>query len=115
VSVQLDDFGTGFSSLTMLHDFPGDTLKIDRTFVDTMMDRPKSDTIIRSIVGLAHSLGLGVIAEGIENDDQLRALRTLGCEYGQGYHFARPLPSGELGALIVGNELPDVEHRRVYA
>jgi diguanylate cyclase (GGDEF)-like protein/PAS domain S-box-containing protein len=113
VSIQLDDFGTGFSSLTMLHDFPGDTLKIDRTFVDTMMDRPKSHTIIRSIVGLAHDLGLGVVAEGIENGDQLRALRALGCECGQGYHFARPLPSGELAALIAGDELQGVEQPRL--
>jgi EAL domain-containing protein (putative c-di-GMP-specific phosphodiesterase class I) len=109
VAVQLDDFGTGYSSLTVLHDFPGDTLKIDRTFVDTMTDRPESQAIIRSIVGLAHNLGLRVIAEGIEHADQLRALLELGCEYGQGYHFARPLPTQEIEALLASGAMPGGE------
>jgi EAL domain-containing protein (putative c-di-GMP-specific phosphodiesterase class I) len=84
----------------VLHDFPGHTLKIDRAFVDTMIDRPESETIVRSIVSLAHSLGLRVTAEGIEDTDQLDALTALGCEYGQGYHFSRPLPAGEIAALL---------------
>ena len=100
VTVELDDFGTGYSSLTVLHDFPGHTLKIDRAFVDTMIDRPESETIVRSIVGLAHSLGLRVIAEGIEDTDQLDALTALGCEYGQGYHFSRPLPAADIAAML---------------
>jgi diguanylate cyclase (GGDEF)-like protein/PAS domain S-box-containing protein len=100
VTVELDDFGTGYSSLTVLHDFPGHTLKIDRAFVDTMIDRPESETIVRSIVSLAHSLGLQVTAEGIEDADQLNALAALGCEYGQGYHFSRPLPAGEIAAML---------------
>jgi EAL domain-containing protein (putative c-di-GMP-specific phosphodiesterase class I) len=113
VAVQLDDFGTGYSSLTVLHDFPGDTLKIDRTFVDTMTERPESRAIIRSIVGLAHNLGLRVVAEGIEQADQLRALIELGCEYGQGYHFARPLPTGEVEALLASGELSGLDGLRV--
>jgi diguanylate cyclase (GGDEF)-like protein/PAS domain S-box-containing protein len=100
VAVELDDFGTGYSSLTVLHDFPGHTLKIDRAFVDTMIDRPESETIVRSIVSLAHSLGLRVTAEGIEDTDQLDALTALGCEYGQGYHFSRPLPAADIEALL---------------
>jgi diguanylate cyclase (GGDEF)-like protein len=100
VTVELDDFGTGYSSLTVLHDFPGDTLKIDRAFVDTMIDRPESETIVRSIVSLAHSLGLRVTAEGIEDIDQLNALTALGCEYGQGYHFSRPLPAEDIAAML---------------
>ncbi|HEY4095044.1 MAG TPA: EAL domain-containing protein [Baekduia sp.] len=104
VSVQLDDFGTGYSSLTVLHDFPGDILKIDRSFVNTMIDRPESQAIIRSIVGLAHNLGLRVIAEGIERPDQLSALSALDCEYGQGYHFARPLPTDEVEVLLTRDE-----------
>ncbi|HEY6525367.1 MAG TPA: EAL domain-containing protein [Solirubrobacteraceae bacterium] len=100
VTVELDDFGTGYSSLTVLHDFPGHTLKIDRAFVDTMIDRPESETIVRSIVSLAHSLGLQVTAEGIEDTDQLDALTALGCEYGQGYHFSRPLPAGDIAAML---------------
>jgi EAL domain-containing protein (putative c-di-GMP-specific phosphodiesterase class I) len=100
VTVELDDFGTGYSSLTVLHDFPGHTLKIDRAFVDTMIDRPESETIVRSIVSLAHSLGLKVTAEGIEDTDQLNALTALGCEFGQGYHFSRPLPAGDIAAML---------------
>ena len=115
VAVQLDDFGTGYSSLTVLHDFPGDTLKIDRTFVETMTDRPESRAIIRSIVGLAHNLGLRVVAEGIEHPDQLRALVDLGCEYGQGFHFARPLPTEEIEALLARGELSCVDGLRVPA
>jgi EAL domain-containing protein (putative c-di-GMP-specific phosphodiesterase class I) len=108
VGVQLDDFGTGYSSLTVLHDFHGDTLKIDRTFVDTMTERPESQAIIRSIVGLAHNLGLRVIAEGIEQPDQLSALIELGCEYGQGYHFGRPLPMEDIEGLLAGGSMPAI-------
>jgi diguanylate cyclase (GGDEF)-like protein/PAS domain S-box-containing protein len=101
VSIQLDDFGTGYSSLTVLHHFPGDTLKIDRAFVATLTDREESQVIIRSIIGLAHNLRLRVIAEGIEDGDQIQALTDLGCEYGQGYYYARPLPAAELEPLLV--------------
>jgi diguanylate cyclase (GGDEF)-like protein/PAS domain S-box-containing protein len=100
VTVELDDFGTGYSSLTVLRDFPGDTLKIDRGFVDNMTEQPEADTIVRSIVGLAHNLGLRVIAEGIENHGQLAALLALGCEFGQGYFFGRPLPADEVEAML---------------
>jgi diguanylate cyclase (GGDEF)-like protein/PAS domain S-box-containing protein len=106
VAIQLDDFGTGYSSLTVLHDFPGDTLKIDRSFVATMIERPESQAIIRSIIGLAHNLGLRVIAEGIEHPEQRAALTALRCEYGQGYHFARPLPREEFEELLSGCESP---------
>ena len=105
VGVELDDFGTGFSSLTVLHNFPGDTLKIDRAFVADMSDRPESQAIIRSIVALAHNLGLRVIAEGIENAEQVSALTALSCEYGQGYHFARPQPAGQMEAFLAQPEL----------
>jgi diguanylate cyclase (GGDEF)-like protein/PAS domain S-box-containing protein len=100
VGVQLDDFGTGYSSLTVLHDFQGDTLKVDRAFVATMTDRPESQTIVRSIVGLAHNLGLRIIAEGIEREDQRAALSALGCELGQGFHLGRPMDAGALEAWM---------------
>jgi diguanylate cyclase (GGDEF)-like protein/PAS domain S-box-containing protein len=115
VAVQLDDFGTGYSSLTVLHDFPGNGLKIDRSFVKTITDRPESEAIIRSIVGLADNLGLRTIAEGIEHADQLHALIELGCEYGQGYHFARPLPSEKIEALLAEHEPSGIESLRVPA
>lgn len=105
VGIELDDFGTGFSSLTVLHDFPGNTLKIDRAFVADMTNRPESQAVIRSIVALAHNLGLRVIAEGIEYAEQVSALTALSCEYGQGYHFARPQPAAEMEALLAQREL----------
>ncbi|RKQ93058.1 PAS domain S-box-containing protein/diguanylate cyclase (GGDEF)-like protein [Solirubrobacter pauli] len=98
VSLHLDDFGTGYSSLTVLHNFPGGTLKIDRAFVADMITRPESHTIVRSIVGLAHNLGLCLIAEGIEGPEQVAALAALECELGQGYHFARPQSADDLEA-----------------
>ena len=104
ITVQLDDFGTGYSSLTVLHDFPGDTLKIDQAFVKTTIERAESETIVRSIVGLAHSLGLKVTAEGIEDADQLQALTALGCEFGQGFHFSRPLPAADIAVLLAESQ-----------
>ena len=86
----LDDFGTGYSSLSYLRYLPVDTVKIDRSFIRTQINGKDRD-IIKAIVDLAHSLGLDVVAEGIETQEQLEILKSLGCEYGQGYFFARPL------------------------
>jgi diguanylate cyclase (GGDEF)-like protein/PAS domain S-box-containing protein len=103
VGVHLDDFGTGYSSLGALHQFPVAALKIDRSFVATISGEDEgSDVIVRSTVALAHSLGLRVIAEGIETLAQLRRLRTLGCEYGQGYLFSEPL-SAEKAQTLLGS------------
>ena len=100
VKLSLDDFGTGHSSLSYLHRFPIDTLKVDRSFVNTIDDGIENGEIVRTVVALAKSLKLGVIAEGIETTHQLSQLRRLGCELGQGYLFARPLPAGEIEALL---------------
>ena len=90
--VYLDDFGTGYSSLSYLHQFPIDCIKIDRAFVGQLgAPGGSSEAIVNTIVGLANSLGLGIIAEGIENPDQAAFLRELGCQLGQGYHLAKPL------------------------
>lgn len=95
--VSIDDFGTGWASLTYLREFPVHALKIDRVFVDGL-GRDSTDTaIVHSIVSLGLELGVSVIAEGIETPDQLDRLRELGCELGQGYLFARPVPAGQLG------------------
>jgi predicted signal transduction protein with EAL and GGDEF domain len=99
VRLHLDDFGTGYSSLSALYQFPVEALKIDRSFIASMTGRD-SDAIVRSIVALAHSLGLDVIAEGIERPDQLEQLVTLGCEYGQGFLFSRPLGFADLEGLL---------------
>ena len=101
VGLHLDDFGTGYSSLTALHRFPVDALKIDRSFVAAIFDEDQgTDVIVRSTVALAHSLGLPVIAEGIEKVEQLRRLRSLGCEFGQGYLFSPALSPQDLGVLL---------------
>jgi diguanylate cyclase (GGDEF)-like protein/PAS domain S-box-containing protein len=101
VGLHLDDFGTGYSSLTALHRFPVDALKIDRSFVAAIDTLEQSgDVIVRSTVALAHSLGLPVIAEGIESAEQLRHLRSLGCEFGQGYLFSPALDAEGTRALL---------------
>jgi diguanylate cyclase (GGDEF)-like protein/PAS domain S-box-containing protein len=102
VGLHLDDFGTGYSSLTALHRFPVDALKIDRSFVATISEEDGSDVIVRSTVALAHSLGLPVIAEGIEDPAQLRRLRSLGCEFGQGFLFSPALSAEDTRALLEG-------------
>jgi diguanylate cyclase (GGDEF)-like protein/PAS domain S-box-containing protein len=101
VGLHLDDFGTGYSSLGALHQFPVNALKIDRSFVAAIGGEDEgSDVIVRSTVALAHSLGLGVIAEGIETPEQLHRLRMLGCEYGQGFLFSAPLNAEETQTLL---------------
>ena len=89
--VSMDDFGTGYSSLSHLRRFPIDTLKIDRSFVTQMTEDVENAEIVRTIVGLAQNLGMDLVAEGVETPDQVEMLKSLGCEYGQGYFFAKPL------------------------
>jgi EAL domain-containing protein (putative c-di-GMP-specific phosphodiesterase class I) len=89
--VSIDDFGTGYSSLGYLHRLPVDELKIDKSFVETMMSNRRSMAVVRAIVGLAQGLDLKVVAEGIETLEQAEALRLLGVQFGQGYSFAKPL------------------------
>ena len=96
VSVALDDFGTGYSSLSYLSRLPIDTLKIDRSFVDTLGSRPQSDAVVRSITALARALGLSTVAEGVETGQQLRSLQQLGCDDIQGYLVSRPIPAAEV-------------------
>ncbi|MBF0482353.1 MAG: EAL domain-containing protein [Desulfovibrionaceae bacterium] len=98
-AVAIDDFGTGYSSLSHLISFPLDTLKIDRTFVCDM-DNRLNLAVVRTVINLGHTLGHGVIAEGIETERQLAKLKTLGCEAGQGFLFAKPLPAQAAEELI---------------
>jgi PAS domain S-box-containing protein/diguanylate cyclase (GGDEF)-like protein len=100
VKLSIDDFGTGYSSLARLHQLPIDTLKIDRSFVSRMGHEGESLEIIRAIMMLAHSLEMDVIAEGVETPEQLSRLRSLNCEYGQGYFFSRPVDSKRAEELL---------------
>jgi len=100
VVLHMDDFGTGLSSLAYLRRFPLDALKIDRSFVSRMTEEAEDEEIVRMIVTLAANLGIGVIAEGIETQEQRAQLGELGCAVGQGYLFARPLPADEATRLL---------------
>lgn len=100
----LDDFGTGFSSLTYLNEFPLDIIKIDQGFVRNMSAKPANKSIIRSIYLLAQSLNMKCIAEGVETESQLNYLRDVGCEYMQGYHFAKPMAIDDLLAFYEQHE-----------
>jgi diguanylate cyclase (GGDEF)-like protein/PAS domain S-box-containing protein len=105
VQLSIDDFGTGYSSLSYLQRFPIDTLKIDRSFVTQMMENEENLAIVRTIVALAQNLGMDVVAEGVETEDQLRLLRKLECENGQGYLFSTPLGGRQLDQFIASCNL----------
>ena len=99
VGFSLDDFGTGYSSLQHLQRLPLDQLKIDKSFVQDLLTKPGDATVARSVVALGHSLGLTVIAEGVETAAQRNMLAELGCDAFQGYFFGRPAPAAELGSI----------------
>jgi diguanylate cyclase (GGDEF)-like protein len=96
VTLSIDDFGTGYSSLAYLQKLPVSELKIDRSFVQQMAHRAQDRKIVRSIIDLAHNLEMRVVAEGIEDQRSLDMLVSMGCDYGQGFHIARPMPAARL-------------------
>ncbi len=100
VRLSIDDFGTGFSSLAYLTQLPVDELKIDRAFISVLPGRTAEATVVASIVGLAHQLGLQALAEGVETDEQLATVRRLGCDLVQGYLLGRPMPAEEIDRLL---------------
>jgi len=100
IRVALDDFGTGQSSLSYLHQFPADKLKLDRSFVCDLESRADIRDIVAAVTGLAHQFGLEVIAEGVETDGQLQQVKALGCEYVQGYYFSRPVDKERAAELL---------------
>jgi len=100
VSVVLDDFGTGFSSLQMLNDLPIDGIKLDKDFLSGVGQKKQSRVLVESVVKMAHNLDMHVTAEGIETPNQLCALRESGCEFGQGFLFSRPLPPSNLDRIL---------------
>jgi diguanylate cyclase (GGDEF)-like protein/PAS domain S-box-containing protein len=100
VQLALDDFGSGYSSLSLLQELPVQVLKIDRSFVDGIEAAGRRTAFLRAIIEIARALGLTVVAEGVENARQATALRSLGCPLAQGFYFARPLPESEIDALL---------------
>jgi EAL domain-containing protein (putative c-di-GMP-specific phosphodiesterase class I) len=100
VTIAIDDFGTGYSSLNYLARLPMDTLKVDRSFVLGMAQSPVNWTIVSTIISLAHSLGLKVVAEGVETEEQLNLLRLLKCDEMQGFLLSRPVASDEIASLL---------------
>jgi diguanylate cyclase len=96
VQISVDDFGTGYSSLSYLRDLPVDELKLDQSFVLPMADDARAAALVASTIDLAHSLGLRMVAEGVENDVTYTALTRLGCDQAQGYYICRPIPADEL-------------------
>ena len=104
ITVAIDDFGTGFSSLSYLAKLPVDTVKVDRSFVVDMTAGPSGLSLMSTIISLAHSLNLKVVAEGVETDEQSRLLRLLGCDEMQGFLFARPAPREEIDRLLMSRD-----------
>jgi EAL domain-containing protein (putative c-di-GMP-specific phosphodiesterase class I) len=100
IQLVVDDFGTGYSSLAYLRRFPISVLKVDKSFIHRLGMDPQDDAIARSIVTLASDLGMQVVAEGIETEEQLSLLRALRCDYGQGYYFSRPVPAQLAEAFV---------------
>ena len=106
IRLAIDDFGTGYSSLSYLRQFPIDTLKIDRSFVAALDEGVESSALVRSILDLSETLRLETVAEGIETDEQRRALESLGATHGQGFLFARPMAPTEMAGLLALGEAP---------
>ena len=104
VRISIDDFGTGYSSLAHLKRFPADFLKIDRSFLDGLGQVLEDTVLVSGMLGLARSLGLSVVAEGIETAEQLDQLRDLGCDLGQGFYFSRAVPEAEATDIVVPEE-----------
>ncbi len=112
VTIAIDDFGTGYSSLRYLAKLPVQTLKIDRSFVASMASDPDSMTLVTTIVGLAHSFDLGVVAEGVESEEQAQLLRLLQVDSLQGYLFGKPMPAAEIAKLLTRHEPERIVERR---
>jgi EAL domain-containing protein (putative c-di-GMP-specific phosphodiesterase class I) len=102
VRIAIDDFGTGFSSMTYLRDLPAQILKVDKLFVDGLPHERRDVAVVSATIQLAHSLGMQVVAEGVETVEQLELLRKLGSDFAQGYLLGRPVPAEE---VVLGEQL----------
>ena len=106
VGVAIDDYGTGYASLAYLSDLPATELKLDRSFIVSMLASPRVATIVQSTIDLGRSLGLVLVAEGIEDDLALQALARAGCDVAQGHHISRPVPAGQIPGVVARTGLP---------
>ena len=106
VQISIDDYGTGYSSLSYLRELPIDELKLDQSFVFPMADDPRAAALVASTIALAHSLGLRMVAEGVETEVAYTELARLGCDQAQGYFMSRPVPAAELDHWL--SNRPDV-------
>jgi EAL domain-containing protein (putative c-di-GMP-specific phosphodiesterase class I) len=100
VKLALDDFGTGYSSLGYLNSLPIDTIKVNQSFIGKLSDEPASQTIVAAIIGLAHGLEMTVVCEGIETAEQHALVIRLGCDFCQGFYFAKPMAAPHLDVLV---------------
>ena len=112
VKVSFDDYGTGYASLSLLKRFPLARLKIDRSFIRELCTNTEDAAVVNAILYLAKSFGLDVVAEGIETEEQARVLRMLGCQYGQGFLFAKPMPAADLRASLAKDARDETADRR---
>lgn len=103
--IEMDDFGSGYSSLNMLSSMPIDVLKMDRAFVGNIEHDSRDIQLVKLILGIAKNLKVPVIAEGVENESQLKILKELGCELVQGFVFSRPLPPADFEADVISKEI----------
>ncbi|HEY5126296.1 MAG TPA: EAL domain-containing protein, partial [Bradyrhizobium sp.] len=112
VRISMDDFGSGYSSLSYLQAFPFDKIKIDRAFVINLGRNPQSAAIIRAVIGLGHGLEMSIVAEGVETQEQLGFLADVGCDAVQGYFIGKPLPIAQYAALVGRSEGNTIEPAR---
>ena len=103
VSLDIDDFGVGYSSLRYLHRFPIDSLKIDRSFIANLHERRESEEIVRTIVALARNIGVSVVAEGVETAEEMALLKEMKCDFDQGHLFSEPLSHDQIAPLLEGH------------
>jgi EAL domain-containing protein (putative c-di-GMP-specific phosphodiesterase class I) len=102
VGISIDDFGTGYSSLAYLKRLPADALKIDKSFVAGLGEDIEDTAIVGMVIDLAHTLGMEVVAEGVETEAQAELLREMGCDMAQGYYFSKPMPPEEVPGFLAG-------------
>ncbi len=110
--IEMDDFGSGYSSLNMLNKMPIDILKLDMEFIQSETAKPVNQGILQFIMGLAHWMNLSVVAEGVETREQLERLREIGCDYVQGYYFAKPMKAADFENIIKNEQVPGEQERQ---